>query len=553
MTDVTTEPGSPDGPAAPAPEPAAPRVGDDGGGFSLRAVGSSAALLTIATLAGQLFTTGRELFVAGRVGTSGGLDGLLVALVVPTIVSSVLASGTAAAVVPAHAEIARRAGIGAARAFLSAVFVALVVVATAVMAILLALPGLAVAVAGPGLDADGIRSALDAVPLLAPIGILSVAAGMLATMCQIEGRFRIVALAWLLGPVASLAVTIGLWESAGLAAFALALSAHFAVGCAVLLPYVVATGLLPLPRLPSGHGEIRRFATHALPLTVSAFVNELRLVADRAVTSLLATGSVSALRYGQTLVLAPTQALAPGWTLVVYPALVRESLSDREGGLGEAVEVSCRYVIALFTPIAVGAIALAPIVVDLVYRRGAFDAGAAIATTAVVAGLAPMFVLVLLMSVLAPAHNALRHGGLLLAMGFLGAVLNLVLNLALGQAVGVGGIAASTSITYAILIAILAWRLTADQPAFRPGALGRTAVTAILASLVPALPVGWFAWTRPPSGSIVVDLALIVALSAVGAVGYVLAAGRLGRPEPGQLVGAGWAAIRRRTSPAGAR
>ena len=64
-----------------------------GPAFSLRALGSSAALLTVAGLMGQAFAVIRTLFIAARVGTAPELDALLVTEVVPLVVGGLLVSG----------------------------------------------------------------------------------------------------------------------------------------------------------------------------------------------------------------------------------------------------------------------------------------------------------------------------------------------------------------------------------------------------------------------------------------------------------------------------
>jgi putative peptidoglycan lipid II flippase len=523
-----------------------PIGGPPTGGLSLRTLGASAAVLTVASVVGQLFGLGRELFVAGRVGTSRELDALLIALVLPTLVAATIGAGTTVALLPARAAVEDRLGRRAARVFVSGVLTWVSLASAVAMLAVIALSDVWISLIGPGLDpADRVTAGRFA-PILAPVTVFAVVTAMLSSVCQIEERFRPIALAWLAGPVVSFVLTVALYETMGLAAFALGITGSFVVPAVLLLVYVIRAGLLPMPALRIPRPELAGFGRHALPLTLSGIVNQLKIVADRAVASLLPAGSISALRYGETLVLSPTQAIAPGWSLVVYPALVRSTSAAEPESLGSSVQLAIRYIISLLTPIAVATVALAPLVVDMVYRRGAFDEGAAVSTAAVVAALGPMFVLTMIQGVLVPAHNARRRGTFLLLVGVGGAITNLALNIMLGLPLGVGGIGLSTSLTLFGLVVVMAWHLRREEQGFRLRPLANTAIRAMLAAAIPAVPIGLLVWRIGGLGNVLLDALALAVLSVVGGACYVVLAGRLGLHEPAEIAGASLSAIRRR-------
>ena len=66
-------------------------------GRVLGQVGGSTALLTAAALGGQAASLLRSIFVAAQIGATASLDALLVALVLPVLVSGLLTSGIRAA------------------------------------------------------------------------------------------------------------------------------------------------------------------------------------------------------------------------------------------------------------------------------------------------------------------------------------------------------------------------------------------------------------------------------------------------------------------------
>ena len=126
---------------------------------------------------------------------------------------------------------------------------------------------------------------------------------------------------------------------------------------------------------------------------------------------------------------------------------------------------------AIFIPIAVATAALAPLIIEVAYVRGAFDERAAVLTRAALVGFAPLLLLAMASAVLTGAHNARERGMFLMAMGFLEAILNAVLNVVLGLTIGVAGIALSTSLTLAIVQVVKVWRLRiarGELPVGRP-------------------------------------------------------------------------------------
>jgi putative peptidoglycan lipid II flippase len=530
--------------------PAAEGLVDDGTS-QLAGLGRSAALLTIAASLGQVFGVGRELFVASRVGTSPQLDALLIALVAPTMVAGLLASGSAAALVPAHAAVEERHGRAAAQRMVGVILTWTTIAGLAFMLALTALAPVVVAIAGPGLSADGRATAEGFVPIVAPILVLSATGGLITAVFQVLGRFRPIAIAWLLGPIVSLIVTIGLWPWLGLTAYAVALVLNPATTLIVLILLAARSGDLPRPALRTGQGDLGGFVGHAVPLTISASVLQFNLLADRSIASLIASGAVSALRYGDSIVRLPLNTLGPAWARVVYPSLVAAARAGDHESVGASAYRAMRYLLAIFVPISVGIAALAPLGVRIVFGRGAFDDQAITATAAALAGFAGLVGLTMVQGVLVGAHNAQRRAIFLMLMGFLNAILNLIFDIIFGFALGIGGIALSTTLTMAFVLLIMGARLNRADPAFRGGELLGVAIRAVIASLVPAVPAALIAWSNVAGGGLLVEIAVTLGLGAIGAVEYVIVARWLRLDEP-WIVARGVAALVGRRAGAGA-
>jgi len=504
----------------------------DGSASILRGAARTAVLLTAAGLVGQVFTLVRELFVAAKVGVSQDLDALLIAAVAPLILSSLLASGTTAAIVPSYLALKHERGRPAADQLLGVTLTWTVLIGIAMTIVVVAGAGVAVAIAGPGLDPAAHAAAIGYVPMLAPLLVFAALGGLLASTFQIHERMRSIALAWVAGPLASVIVTIALWNNLGLTALALAMTAQQAFIVLALIAMGLRYRILPPVTLRADRVASTDFVRHALPLTISASVLQFNLLTDRAVASLIAPGAVSALRYAEGVLRIPMNAIVPAWAAAIYPALVRASFVTRTRSFAEAAAGALRYVTAIFVPLAMATAAMAPLIIEVAYVRGAFDERAAALTSAALVGFAPLLFLTMVSTVLTGAHNARKRGVFLMAMGFLDAFMNAVLNVGFGMWIGVAGVALSTSVTMGVIQIIKAWRLGTIEETFPLGGLLVVSARASVASLVVAAPIALVSWNLPHGMGFAGAIALLIVLSSVGMIGYLIVGKLIGLDEP---------------------
>ncbi len=511
----------------------------------MNSIGRSTALLTLGTGTGQVFSLLRSLFIAAAVGVSSSFDAVLVAMVIPTILSIFLSGSVRVALVPTYLRIADRAGEAEARRFLGGLLTYLTFAAMATAALVALLPGLSVSISGPGLGPEARLLAAGYVPLLAPMLAFMAMTNLLVGVCQIGRTFGPIALSTVLGPLAALIVTAALWSQLGISAYVLGTTVGTGVNLATLVAGAIRRGLLPAPSLRLDRAELQAFGRHVLPMSAGSAFLQLNLISDRAIATLLTAGAASALKYGQQIVTEPAAAFSTSWATVVYPAVIASGGPNARGTMGAAMTTATRYTLAVFIPVMVATMALAPLIIGVVYGRGAFDQ-AAIRTTATVAvAFAPMLLLTMIQPVLVAAHNARRRGVLMGLTAVSNAVLNVVLDLLFGKVLGVVGIALSSSVTLAILLAFLTWRVPADE-GFRVRELADAGGRALAASLVPGVPIGLLCWWLTREGPIGGALPILVALSIIGAIGYLLATRLVRLAEPWVMIGAMRDAIWRR-------
>jgi putative peptidoglycan lipid II flippase len=471
------------------------------------------------------------LFLAAQVGATEGLDAVLIALILPTTLAAVVTSGVVRALVPAYLEAIEFSGHDRARRMAGSLIIWFGLAGLALTAALAAFAGPIVALTGPGLTPVGRENAIGYLQVLAPVAFLTTITAIMASIAQAEGKFAAISIAGMAGTATVLAIMLAAWGSLGLDGLVAGSVVGALVTLTILLVAATRGRFLPIPSRQRD-ARVTALLRHAAPLTLSAALLQINVIGDRAIASLLGPGAVSILRFADVLVRVPIGAIGPAWGAAIYPTLVKSTFGSVAGRLGATSERAMHYVLAVFVPIAILTIAVAPLAVTIAYGRGAFSPEDVVATATAVAGFAPLLVVVMLGPILTGAHNARRRGTLLLAGGILNVVVNISLDLLLGRWIGVAGIALASSIAETTGLLFFIYRLARSEDPFPMRPVARTLGLALVAGSPVAIVVGTLIWTGHFPTEIVLAIATLVGAGVVGGLGYLAIALRLGMEEP---------------------
>jgi putative peptidoglycan lipid II flippase len=520
------------------------------GTVSLEGVARSALILTGSTAAVQVLGIVRELFIAAHAGISTELDALLIAMALPMGLAGIISGGVRIALVQGYLEARTTTGQADARRLAGTVLVIVGIVGMVAWAGLELLSGPAIAIVGPGLSEASRQTATDFLHLLAPLVFVAAVTAVIYAILQAEERFGTLAVAGFAGIATTLLVLVTLWDSFGLWSLAIGNLVGPIVGLAILVGAAIGRSLMPAP-IPHRDPRLRTMADHAGPLTVGFAILQINVIGDRAIASLIGPGAVSTLRYADVLVRTPVGAIGPAWGSAIYPALVRSSLHGMASTLASSTTRALTWVLALFVPVAILTVAVAPLAVTVAYGRGAFTADDIIATASAVAAFAPLIVTIMLVPVLTGAANARRRGVLLLAGATLNVAVNISMDVVLGRLIGVTGIALASSLAESIVVVFFMIRFARSDDAFRLGPLAATLVRAIVASLPVAAIIAAFTWTGTFPRETATALVALGLSGVVGILGYISIASRVGLDEPLDIVRRTGAVVRRRLSTGG--
>lgn len=118
---------------------------------------------------------------------------------------------------------------------------------------------------------------------------------------------------------------------------------------------------------------LRRMAWMGVPLLIGTGGDGLDNVIDRAFASLLPSGSLSALAYGNRLTYATFQLFVTSFTTVLFPFFSMTAGLENYQDLGKKLFKSLTALFWIVLPLSLGILILSEPLVRLVYHRGAFN------------------------------------------------------------------------------------------------------------------------------------------------------------------------------------
>lgn len=385
------------------------------------------------TLVSRLLGFVRDVVFARWFGAGPAMDAFVFAFKIPNFLRRLFAEGSfSLAFVPVLNEYREKHDHAALKSLIDATTGSL-------LAVLLVVTGLGVLGASwvvrlfaPGFVDDPHTFALATdmlrvtFPYLLLVALTALSGGILNTL----GRFALPAVTPALLNVALITAAVAFSPLFGepVKALAWGVLAGGVLQLAVQLPALARHNVLPLPRPGFAHAGVRRIMKLMVPTLFGSSVAQISLLFDVFFASLLASGSLTWLYYGDRLMEFPLGMFGVALSVVILPTL--SSLHARNGRAEyrATLDWAVSWGLLIAVPAAVGLAMLAEPLVITLFRHGAFsshDAGmAAVALLAYSIGL-PAFTGV---KVLAPAYFSRQDTKTPVKAAVIALCVNMVLN-----------------------------------------------------------------------------------------------------------------------------
>jgi putative peptidoglycan lipid II flippase len=412
------------------------------------------------SLFARLASTAKELVVAQSFGRGDALDAFLIALLLPTTITGMVAGSLSAAFIPTYIHVRENQGHEAAQRLFSNIQVASLMV-LAILALLMAggapyyLPLLA-----SGFSASKLLLTRRLLFVILPIVVFNWAITIWGSVLQSNEKFALAALTPVITPLVSLTMLFAFRNSWGIFALATGTVAGTVLEMILLGRAVRSRGISLRLRWYGVSPEFRRVFQQYLPMFSGTLVLSTSPIIDQSMAAMLTAGSVAALSYGNKIASVMTSLGMAAVSTAVLPYFSTMIAKKDWNGCRRTLKVYSILILSATVPLMLVMIAFSRPLVRILYQRGAFTA----ADTALVSNVQICFALLLPFAVWSMLYvrllSSLNRSDVLAWSSLISACLNVVLNIVFMKKLGVAGIGLSTSVVGMIACTFLGiWAL----------------------------------------------------------------------------------------------
>jgi len=258
-----------------------------------------------------------------------------------------------------------------------------------------------------------------------------------------------------------MALLAGFWgPTAGVVSIPLGMLAGY--GIAVALLFRALPGKVRFDTRVDEWSEVGAALAQMPLVLVSMLCFTMFGTVDAVWASRLGQAQLSALGYGQRLIVSIGNIVAIGPATILLPYLA-EAVAANRNALANYGERVTRIVFAAASPLAMAVVVLRVPLVEVLFERGAFTHGAVLEVSSVVPGMFTGMVPMLCTVMLFKAFYAQNRAVLAARMSLVGVVVYFVSSGMLSHAFGLQGIVSAYALTWSVLAIACLWHLSGSS------------------------------------------------------------------------------------------
>jgi putative peptidoglycan lipid II flippase len=382
--------------------------------------------------------------VAWKFGTGDDLDAFLIALVVPFLITNVIAGSFNAALIPTYIRVREQSGIKAAQKLFSGAIAWSLGLLGITTVLMLATAPLYMPKLAAGFSAEKLDLTYKLLWAIAPIILLSGTITIWGAILNAGEQFALVAVTPIITPVITMLFLFGI-NSWGVFSLASGLV------CGQLLEMIVVgialrgQGISLLPKWYGFDTHLSEVAGQYAPMIAGAFLMCSTGLVDQSMAAMLPSGSVASLNYGNRIISLPITITSTALSTAVIPYFSKMVAREDWPTLRHTLKQYLGLIFAVSIPLTGLIILFSEPIVQSLLQRGSFTAN----DTHLVAQIQvcyafqiPFYISGMLVVRLI---SAMRNNQILMWGSGCNLIVNISLNYLFMQWLGVPGIALSTS------------------------------------------------------------------------------------------------------------
>ncbi|MBI0577714.1 murein biosynthesis integral membrane protein MurJ [Neobacillus cucumis] len=405
----------------------------------------SVGIITLIAIISKVLGFGRDLLMAAYFGASTVTDAFFVASIIPVLLFAAVGMAITSGIAPIYAEAKEKSKKEASNimSVLATLFITLSVFLTFVF--YLVTPFMTKMIA-PGFSIQQTELTNQLTMIMLPSFCFFVLAAIMTGILEYEKVFAPPAFIAIPQNLFVIITIIFLTKQYGIYGVAVATLLGSVSQFFILYPFIKKYQVLYVNFAFKTYQK-QVFNTLKLfsPIIIASGAYQINAVVDRMVASRLPEGSVSALNYANKLMYLPLSILLLSLITVIFPSVV-DSAVKRGGEFVQWVFKGISLITFAAIPIVVVMLVESRILVELAFKRGAFDETAATMTKQAFFFYTFGMVFMALKEYLNRCFVALKETKVTMRCSIFSVGLNIVLSIALAHFIGVGGIALATAI-----------------------------------------------------------------------------------------------------------
>ena len=470
-------------------------------------VAKAAIGLMIVTVLAKVIGFAREQVLSYVYGAGMYTDVYFATMNIPNVIFSIVGAALSTTFIPLYCEIESKKGNDEALKFSKNIFSIVVLICLIIVSVSLVFAEPLLKLFAFGFEGEKQRIGIDVTRILIMSGVFIGISNFLTAYLQIKNNFKIPGLISL---PQNIIVIISIILSVKYGPYTLVWGTLVGIASQVLFqfPFAYKEGFRIKPYINLKDEYLKRLVVLAGPVLIGVGVNQINIMIDKNLASLLKEGSISALNFadrlnGFILALFITSIVA-----VIYPMLSKLSNEENKSKFSEYIVKASNSIILLVIPISAGAIVLSKPIVKLLFERGAFDINATNMTAIALAMYSIGLVAYGLRDILNKVFYSLKDTKTPMINGIIALILNTVINLLIYKKMGHAGLALGTSLAAFICTILLFISLRKKIGYFGEDKIIITSIKSLLAAFVMGIGVNY----------IYNNLALIMGIGLLGQI-----------------------------------
>lgn len=415
--------------------------------------------IIVITILSKILGFGREIVIAGHLGTTSAGDAFKVATFLPMMLFGIIATALTTTFIPLLTELEIKAGQMAVNRYIANVTNSITLLMITMAALGMFLNPWIVKGIAPGFNPATYKLTVELTYWLMPVIILLGFIGLTTGYLNFRHVFSLPRIGGFVFNGLFITLTIILVPRMGV--YGAVAGLITAYGGQVLFLLIVAWrfGYRPAFILDWRDPYLLRMLTLAIPMLIGSVSGIPAKMVNRIFASSLAEGSIAALDYAARVNEFALGIFVAAIGSVYFPTLSRAGAARDWAGYRDHLLKAVSYIIYIIIPVGVGLMILGQPLIRLLFERGTFDERATAMTAAALFYYNIGLLGTALQDIFSQAFYALQDTVTPIINGVIMVLINVVLTCLLVQVMGLGGITLATSIAASIMVFYLARRL----------------------------------------------------------------------------------------------